>query len=107
MPRRSCAFCPKEAKISGEHLWSDWICELFPDIRVKFRKWAAGDIDVNEWVADSIEHRLKVVCKPCNEGWMSTLESKHAKPAMKPLILSDNQVVLDTETLVSIVVFAF
>jgi len=28
-----------------------------------------------------------VVCKPCNEGWMSDIESKYAQPAMEALII--------------------
>lgn len=103
-----CAFCLREAKLSGEHVWSDWICELFPDIRVTFRKWHAGNPNVvNEWNAESMDHRVNVVCKPCNEGWMSDLEAKHASPAIKPLILSPNSVTLTTEQLVSISIFAF
>ena len=105
MPK--CAFCLREAKLSGEHIWSDWICELFPEIRVIFRNWMAGDAEVREWEATSLDQRAKVVCKPCNEGWMSNLESQHAKPAMGGMILFPTPTALSTENLVSITLFAF
>jgi hypothetical protein len=102
-----CAFCLREAKLTGEHIWSDWICELYPDIRVIFRKWSAGDSGVSEWETGSMDHTAKVVCKRCNEGWMSNLESCHAKPAMKDAILSEERTILDTEKLAAISRFAF
>jgi hypothetical protein len=54
-----------------------------------------------------MDHTAKVVCIPCNTGWMSDLESKHAEPAMKALILSDKPSTLTTEQLVSVAIFAF
>jgi hypothetical protein len=102
-----CAFCLREGKLSGEHLWSDWICELFPDIEVKFRKRFVSDANATEWEKSGMGHRVKVVCKHCNENWMSDLESKHAKPALKGMILGDAPVRLNREQLVSIAIFAF
>jgi hypothetical protein len=32
----TCAFCSKAAKISGEHIWSQWMRELFPSKRFRF-----------------------------------------------------------------------
>lgn len=80
--------------MTREHLWSDWMSSLLP-------------IFVNEWfefsnilrgktrdVSNSYFRTLqgtpknktiKVVCKKCNTGWMSTLETS-AQPWLKPLI---------------------
>ena len=102
-----CAFCSRDAKLSGEHIWADWICELFPDQRVIFRKWVVGDTSIREWEAQSMDLKTKVVCKPCNEGWMSDLESKHAEPTTKSMILRDAAVALSTEHLTSIAISAF
>jgi hypothetical protein len=101
-----CAFCLQHGKMSAEHIWSAWICELFPDIEVTFRQWSVTDAVQKEWDAP-MGLTTKVVCKACNEGWMSDLESGHAKPAMKSLILSGDPVILDTARLVSIAIFAF
>src|SRR5262249_18288537 len=103
---RPCAFCLNEAKLTGEHVWSDWICELFPDVRVTFRRWHAGT-QTAEWDTVGMDHTLRVVCKSCNERWMSDLESKHASPAMKSLILSESLAKLSTAHLRSIAIFAF
>jgi hypothetical protein len=101
-----CAFCLREAKLTGEHIWSDWICELFPDIRVIFRKQFAHDGMIKEWEG-SMDCTTNVVCKQCNEGWMSDLESNHAKPSMQAMILGDSPITLDTRRMVSIAIFAF
>jgi hypothetical protein len=81
--------------MSAERLWSDWICELFPDLKVRFRQWSITDATHKVWDAP-MGLTAKVVCKVCNEGWMSDLESGHAKSAMKSLILSNDPVILDT-----------
>jgi hypothetical protein len=104
---KKCAFCLRTGKLSGEHIWSDWICELFPPLEIKVKKWSAGEKEVKEWESISLDHKASVVCKSCNEGWMSDLEGNHAKPAMKEAILSDAPITLSTEKLVAISMFAF
>ena len=80
--------------------------DLFPgkkhftmrDTHGKFSKnWRTGGLD---WTA-------KVVCEPCNGGWMSEIESKHAKPAMTELILGTGAVQISHTVAGSIALFAF
>lgn len=59
------------------------------------------------WNKRKLDEKLPVVCQPCNNGWMSDLENKEAKPAIKDLILSDKLVTLSPERLQSIARFAF
>lgn len=82
---RRCVFCGAAGKMSGEHIWPEWISKLLPEE-------AAREV-VTLHVADShlgrlrsyqqriFQMRVKGVCEPCNGGWMSRLES-----AVKPLI---------------------
>lgn len=42
---------------------------------------------IKSWATGSIDLKANVVCKPCNEGWMSDIESQLAKPTMKDMIV--------------------
>jgi len=58
--------------------------ELFPGENVHLRE-ARGK--KTEWATyDEIDWKAKVVCEPCNNGWMSEIEGKQAKPVLTPLI---------------------
>jgi hypothetical protein len=60
-----CAFCNRTAKLTGEHVWSDWLNSIFPPSTYFYRL------------------KAKIVCRACNNGWMSNLESQHAKLYVK------------------------
>src|ERR1700760_4060155 len=101
-----CLFCPKVATLTGEHIWSEWMSDLLPGERHLFRRQFAGDPNVRTWESNSVNVKAHVVCETCNNGWMSDLESQHAKPAMQELILSDKPVNLTAERIRSIAIFA-
>lgn len=61
------------------------------------RMWSDPDIDIT----------AKVVCKPCNEGWMSNLESRHAKDAMTNLILGNQEFIISHAQAHAVARFAF
>jgi hypothetical protein len=82
-----CAFCPRTAKLSGEHLWSEWMGSLFRGTRFRFRQRDVQGNIIGTWPSLEIDLKAKVVCKPCNEGWMSNLEDRHARPALADLIV--------------------
>jgi hypothetical protein len=94
--RRRCAFCDKEAKISGEHLWSAWMSKIFGNPTFRLQRRDDEDNVISEWKSDEINITVNVVCKPCNEGWMSHLEESHARPAMTELILGHHVSSLDS-----------
>ena len=101
---KECAFCPSVAKLSGKHVWSEWMNALFPGTKrfqfldiLKRRNWSANQID---WKA-------KVVCEPCNNGWMSRIEQEHAKPAMADLIAGKVDIPIPQSRATSIAFFAF
>ena len=105
--KKRCAFCDKDAKISGEHIWSEWMRELFPAKRFLFtQRNEKGEI-VSVWNPPDIDLTANVVCKPCNEGWMSNLESRHAKPSMRDLILGDKGITVSESRARSMAIFAF
>src|ERR1700686_2842860 len=76
MPRK-CAFCPQDAvETGGEHVWDNWINKDLPETRYRARKRYSLDSPLIEYDADSLNEKLPVVCKDCNNGWMSTLSLK-------------------------------
>lgn len=102
-----CAFCPHTAKLSAEHIWSQWMRKLFPSKRFNFiQRDMEGNI-VGIWNKPDIDVTAKVVCKPCNEGWMSNLENNHAKTAMSDLILGKKEFTITHTQAQAIARFAF
>jgi hypothetical protein len=102
-----CAFCPNPAVTKGgEHLWSDWINKILPNDPYKITQFTDQGV-LRQWKRRHLDIKAPVVCAPCNHGWMSLLEEKHAKPAMKDLILSDRIASLYPDRLKSIANFAF
>lgn len=84
---RSCAFCHREAKMSGEHIWSEWIGKVLGGSRrYAFRRVDPNGRTLNTWNSDELDLTAKVVCEPCNNGWMSDIERDHAKPTFAPII---------------------
>lgn len=84
-----CAFCPSTANITGEHVWSDWMNKLFPMTGVTFQALGPDGSLTKQWQAQDINMKTKVVCDPCNSGWMSRMERDFAEPAMIDLILGN------------------
>jgi hypothetical protein len=101
-----CAFCPNTANISAEHLWSDWMDDLFPGKKLFTKRDKEGNV-LRQWVSHSLNWKAKVVCKTCNETWMSDIESKHAKPSMTDLIRLRWPLVIDEKRANSLAIFAF
>jgi hypothetical protein len=106
MPQE-CAFCPATAKLSGEHLWSDWMRKLFKSKSFRFKQIDEEGKVVKQWRSQARDLTAKVVCKPCNEGWMSSLELQHAKPALSDLIVGNKVSTLSQSRSNSVALFAF
>lgn len=97
-PPRRCIFCDG-VPISREHVWAEWMRPYLP----------AGDgaqlihesrLD-NDLIrtrpgplhrkGDARSQKLKVVCVPCNTGWMSVIQNQ-TKPVLLPLLLKRRKV---------------
>jgi hypothetical protein len=62
---------------------------------------------VKEWKSPGLDLKARVVCKPCNNTWMSDIEDKHAKPVMTPLIKGETAVPIGSAEAHSLALFAF
>jgi hypothetical protein len=103
---RRCAFCPSTAKLSAEHIWSEWISAIQPGKKV-FRRYDADGQLLKSWVAKTLDWTAKVVCEECNNTWMSDIEHLHAKPSLADLITGKSEVPIDAKRARSIALFCF
>jgi hypothetical protein len=80
----TCLFCEREAD-SAEHLFPDWLNEVLPNIQpTTFVLGGPGGF--RGWKSDKpATQKLRVVCKSCNNEWMSGIEGE-AKPLLIPMI---------------------
>jgi hypothetical protein len=87
-PPGRCIFCGGFG-LSKEHIFAEWIQQLIPPRFTRTRHHATlGNLAFKgklDRPGDPLSRRLRVVCKPCNEGWMSRLQSQ-AKPVVSSLI---------------------
>jgi len=96
--RRPCIFCGRVVPLTREHLWSQQLGEILPDIGPGEHIFGLTG-DEASWF---VQHRppfsraVKIVCAGCNNGWMSRLEKK-ARPFLEPTIRGDRRVTLQPE----------
>jgi hypothetical protein len=96
-----CAFCPADAvSRGGEHAWSAWMGRLIASKGFRLYSFTEEGLQ-RTYKKRKLDEKFPVVCNECNHGWMSDLENRHAKPAIKDLILSDKLTKLTPERLES------
>lgn len=88
---RTCIFCPNLAN-SAEHIWADWLKRYVPRTQKNHgeaRTWIHEDGRLERSVkhrsGDPRSRKLRIVCKACNNNWMSRIQER-AKPILIPLI---------------------
>lgn len=88
---RTCIFCPNPAN-SSEHIWADWLKNYVPRTQLNHgeaRTWIHEDGRLDRTVrhrsGDPRSRKLRIVCKACNNNWMSRIQER-AKPVLIPLI---------------------
>jgi hypothetical protein len=81
--------------------------KLFPSVKVNFSKIETDGSVSAEWRRPGLDMKANVVCKVCNETWMSDIENLHAKPAMSDLILGKQVEEITADQAHSISLFAF
>jgi hypothetical protein len=103
---KECAFCDHTGKLSAEHISSDWMGKLFPG-KITAKRFDENDAKEKEWQWNSLDFKTKVVCKRCNETWMSATENQHAKPVLTPLITGEVDIPIDLAKARSMAIFSF
>ncbi len=91
-----CIFCrmpfgPDRPR-SEEHIWPRWMHSLLPEKQGAQRLFDATELLENRPFGRVLHKHFKprVVCRPCNNEWMSGLETA-TKPILRPLMLGEPQ----------------
>lgn len=84
---RACVFCGSEGKLTGEHVFGDWLTRIGLDAAP--RRHGAGPINRSArdlGITRPFTRKVRDVCGPCNHGWMSKLEAGAGR-VLTPFIL--------------------
>lgn len=101
-----CAFCPNQAtKLTREHLFGDWMGELFNSSGYNFKRYTEAGL-VKKWRRPKLDEKSAVVCRECNNHWMSDLEGE-VKAAFSEVIRAGVKVSLLPRGLALLAAFAF
>lgn len=79
LARKKCIFCPSNAD-SAEHVLPDWLNRWGPGGGEGVRQRSANGVPIIE-TGGPFSKKLKIVCRPCNNVWMSRMEAE-AQPAL-------------------------
>ena len=92
-----CVFCGN-GPLTAEHAWPHWLIDILGG-NATIQMWRSDTDSGAKWLAHGPDSRAhvqpKCVCGPCNNGWMSAVESD-AKPVLAALI-GDFALQLDAE----------
>lgn len=88
---RSCCFCGG-SPVTLEHIYPNWLAGHFPK-RIKVTNEVTGK---NTWQSSIFQHKAKIVCSKCNNGWMSKLEDD-TKPLLEKMIFEANTLSLSSD----------
>lgn len=99
-----CIFCGGEGNLSKEHVFPDWMKQLFPrDSRsthvegvINWRDGQPSAPIMKQRLGHSGTRKTRVVCQACNNGWMSRLEND-VKPILATLVLGQRNCILRDE----------
>jgi hypothetical protein len=100
-----CGFCGETANITGEHLWSAWFGKGLGGARCMVSRQEVNG-EVKHWSKKSLDEKANVVCKVCNSGWMSRLESK-VKAIIGDMAFHGTPKVLQPDEVATLAAFAF
>jgi hypothetical protein len=103
-----CAFCGWEGKLSGEHVWSAWIANLLAPHATgfNFHHHNTETSKTYRWQKATMDEKANVVCKTCNEGWMSDIEAS-ARTTLSHIIRDGAPVSLLPRGITALARFAF
>lgn len=111
--QRTCIFCNKKGGISKEHFWPQWLRQYLQEgvgdryITESHESEAKSPLRLQsrtERQGRVITKKIRVVCRYCNNGWMSALEEK-VKPTIVSL-LAGSSFKLDREQISSLAFWA-
>jgi hypothetical protein len=100
----TCIFCgPTKEKLTGEHIYSDWISRKFRGFGFNLYD-AAVVTNGRRWTRTSgaLDVKAPVVCGPCNNVWLGTIERKHLAPFFFEMVRGKPKMRLSVEQQVTL-----
>jgi hypothetical protein len=94
-----CIFCGAQVRLSREHVFPQWLRELFPDLGEGdyLRRLVTLSTDKHhERSGPPFDVVVRDVCRDCNHGWMEGLETQ-ARPILTPMLLDEARVLTATD----------
>lgn len=104
--QKKCIFCDTLGNISKEHFWPEWLAPYISEantsrhISVLLEAEGKEPQKLNrssERDGNVLTKKIRIVCKTCNNGWMSQIESA-VKPILIALINRSNLVLSSEDT---------
>jgi hypothetical protein len=87
--RKTCAFCGISGKLTGEHVFGDWLSRIGLDVsECQFGTGPLNRSPRDLGASKAFARTVRDVCSHCNNGWMSNLESV-AHRVLTPFILGN------------------
>ncbi len=81
--KRSCMFCSGKAS-TKEDVWPNWLRSRFRSEAARIFAEREG-VHLGSWRPGNAGLQVKRVCRACNNGWMSRLETE-AKPLVESFL---------------------
>lgn len=79
MKRNQCLFCGG-GPLTREHIFPNWLSTFFKS-EINVNDFSTEVLSpsnelLHEWSKNDIDDTIKMICKKCNNGWMSLLENE-------------------------------
>jgi hypothetical protein len=97
-PPGRCIFCGSFG-LTREHMWADWLRNYIPRSMPEHTEGSTilyptiAETSQRRRTGDPHSRRIKCVCRPCNNEWMSRLQET-AKPYLVPMINGNHTILL-------------
>lgn len=89
-----CIFCKKDGVLTREYVLPDWLKGLYSE---KSRVTNEFTGETNKiWHSEIFQHKVRIVCAECNNGWMSDLEKK-IKPIISKMVRLESFLIDESE----------
>lgn len=104
---RPCIFCGRHDGLSKEHLWPEWMASYLPlgphnahisEVHSGIPKQSRTLQRRSERPGPVHTKKVRAVCRTCNNGWMSVVETE-AKPVLLSALTEEALIVRPSESL--------
>jgi hypothetical protein len=88
LSKTPCGFCEQPRKLTKEHVFGQWLSAVFGADKKTNTVRHTLMLDGKQrgvWQSDKVDHKVRMACGQCNQGWMNGLETT-VQPLITPMI---------------------